>query len=166
MVQLSQVCVTTGKTIALTIWTFVSRVMSAFQHIIYICHSFPAEKQMSSDFMAAVTIHSDFRAQEEEICHYFNLSPLYLLWSIGAGCHDLSCFFFVCLFVCWYLVLSWLFYLPPSSSSRGFLVLFGFLPLEWYHEHIWACLCFSHLSWLQLVIPPVQHFSWCAQCID
>ena len=31
--------------------------------------------------MAAVTIHSDFRAQEEEICHYFHLFPLYLPWS-------------------------------------------------------------------------------------
>ena len=31
---------------------------------------------MSSDFMAAVTIHSDFGAQEEEICHYFHLFPL------------------------------------------------------------------------------------------
>ena len=25
--------------------------------------------------MAAVTIHSDFRAQEEEICHCFHFSP-------------------------------------------------------------------------------------------
>ena len=30
---------------------------------------------MSSDFMAAVTMYSDFRAQEEEICHYFHLLP-------------------------------------------------------------------------------------------
>ena len=30
MVQFSQPCVTTGKTIALTIWTFVGRVMSLF----------------------------------------------------------------------------------------------------------------------------------------
>ena len=36
---------------------------------------FPAKKQTSSDFMADVTIHSDFRAQEEEICHYFYLFP-------------------------------------------------------------------------------------------
>ena len=32
-------------------------------------------KQLSSDFMAAVTICSDFGAQEEEVCHYFHLSP-------------------------------------------------------------------------------------------
>ena len=31
---------------------------------------------MSSDFMAAVTIPSDFWAQEEEICHYFHISPI------------------------------------------------------------------------------------------
>ena len=30
---------------------------------------------MSSDFMAAVTIHGDFRAQEEEVFHFFHLSP-------------------------------------------------------------------------------------------
>ena len=30
MVQLSQLYVTTGKTIALTIWTFVGKMMSAF----------------------------------------------------------------------------------------------------------------------------------------
>ena len=46
----------------------------------------PAKKQSSSDFMAAVTIHSDFRAQEEEICDFFHLSPFYFPWSNGAGC--------------------------------------------------------------------------------
>ena len=48
---------------------------SAFQHTVYVCHSFPAKKQLSSDCMAAVTIYSDFVAEEEEICHYFHLFP-------------------------------------------------------------------------------------------
>ena len=30
---------------------------------------------MSSDFVAAVTICSDFRAHEEELCHYFHFFP-------------------------------------------------------------------------------------------
>ena len=30
--------------------------VSAFQHHVLVCHSFPAKKQSSSDFMAAVTI--------------------------------------------------------------------------------------------------------------
>ena len=75
MVQLSQLYVTTGKTIALTIQTWQQSNVSAFQHTVYVSHSFPTEKQLCSDFMAAVTIHSDFRAQEEKICHYFHLSP-------------------------------------------------------------------------------------------
>ena len=32
-------------------------------------------KQLSSDFMAAVTVHGDFGAQEVEICHYFHIFP-------------------------------------------------------------------------------------------
>ena len=35
--------------------------------------------------MAAVTIHSDFRPQEEEIYHYFHLFLYYLPWSKGYG---------------------------------------------------------------------------------
>ena len=47
-------------------------------------------KQSSSDFKAAVIIHSDLRVQKEEICHYFHIFPFYLPWSNGVGCHDLS----------------------------------------------------------------------------
>ena len=79
LVQFSQPQVTTGKTLALTIWTFVDREMSLlFNTLSRCCHSVPAKKQLSSDFMAAITIHSDFRAQEEEICHYFHLYVLYI----------------------------------------------------------------------------------------
>ena len=44
--------------------------------------------------MAAVTIHSDFRAQKKEICHCFHLFPFYLPWNDGTACHDLSFFIF------------------------------------------------------------------------
>ena len=81
-VQLLQLYMTTGKTIALIVQTFVGRVMSLLFNI-------PAKKQ-TSDFMAAVTNRSDFRIQEEEICHCFLLYPFYVPWSNGARCHDLS----------------------------------------------------------------------------
>ena len=45
--------------------------------------------------MSAVTIHSDFRAQVEEICHSFHLFPFYLSCSNGARCHDLRVFFLI-----------------------------------------------------------------------
>ena len=40
--------------------------------------------------MVAVTIYSDFRAQENKICHCFHCFPIYLPWSNGTGCQDLS----------------------------------------------------------------------------
>ena len=77
MVQLSQLYMTTGKTLALTIRTFVIRIMSLLFNTV----SFPTKEQKYFDFMAAVTIHNNFRAQVEEICHYFHIFPLYLPWN-------------------------------------------------------------------------------------
>ena len=95
MVQFSHPYMTTGKTMTLTIWTFVGTVIFLiFNMPSLCCLGFSSKEQECFNFMAVVTICSDFRAHEEEICHYFHLSPLYLLWSNGARCHDLSCFFF------------------------------------------------------------------------
>ena len=66
--------------------------VSTLQHTVYVCHCFPSQKQSSSEFMAALTICSDFGAQEEEIRLCFLIFPFYLPWSNGVGCHDLSFF--------------------------------------------------------------------------
>ena len=50
-------------------------------------HSFSSKEQASFNFMAAVTVCNDFGAQENKICHCF---PIYLPWSLGTRCHDLS----------------------------------------------------------------------------
>ena len=42
--------------------------------------------------MAAVTICSDFGAQENKVSHCFHCFPIYLPWSDGTRCHDLSFF--------------------------------------------------------------------------
>ena len=68
MVQLLQLYVTTGKTIAFSLEDTdlcQQSSVSGFQHTAYICHCFPAKKQPSSDLMPAVTIRSDSGAQEE-----------------------------------------------------------------------------------------------------
>ena len=66
MVQLSHPYMTTGKTIALTRQTFV------------VGHSFSSKEQASFNFMAAITICSDFGAQENKVCHCFHCFPIYL----------------------------------------------------------------------------------------
>ena len=40
--------------------------------------------------MAAVTISSDFGAPKNKVCHCFHCFPIYLPWSDGTRCHDLS----------------------------------------------------------------------------
>ena len=73
IVQLSHPHVTTGKTIALTRWTFVGKVMSAVQ----LGHSFSSKEQASFNFMTAVTICSDFGAPKK-VSQYFYCFPIYL----------------------------------------------------------------------------------------
>ena len=75
MVQLSHPYVITGKTITLTIWTFVGKVMSLVINVLSSCYSFSSKEQTSFTFMAAVSIVGDFGAQENKICHYSTFPP-------------------------------------------------------------------------------------------
>ena len=86
LVQLSHPYVTTGKTIALTRWTFVGKVMS----LLFNMHSFSSKEQVSFNFMAAVTICSDFGAPQNKVSHCFHCFPICLPWSDGTRCNDLS----------------------------------------------------------------------------
>ena len=75
MVQLSHLYMTTGKTTALAIWIFVSKMMSLVFNML---SRFSSKEQASFNFLAAVTIHSDFIAQPNKICHCFHFFPIYL----------------------------------------------------------------------------------------
>ena len=76
MVQLSHPYMTTGKTIALTRRTFVSKVMSLLSNMLSgLVITFLPRSKCLLNFMAAVTICSDFGAQENKVCHCF---PIYL----------------------------------------------------------------------------------------
>jgi len=88
MVQLSHAYVTTRKTIALTRRNFVGKVMSLlFNMLSRLVIIFLPRSKQSFNFMAAITICSDFGAQKYEVWHCF---PIYLPWSDGTRCHDLS----------------------------------------------------------------------------
>ena len=67
IVQLSHPYMTTGKTIALTRWAFVSKVKSQLFNMLFVIAFLPR----SFNFMAAVkiTICSDFGAQENKVSH-------------------------------------------------------------------------------------------------
>ena len=68
---------TTGKTIALTRRTFVGKVMSLpFNMLSRLVITFlPRSKRLN--FMAAITICSDFGAQKNKVWHCFHCFPIY-----------------------------------------------------------------------------------------
>ena len=127
IVQLSHPYMATGKTILLTRWTF-SKVMS----LLFIALStFVIAFLLRSkhlNFMAAVTICSDFGAQENKVCHCFHCFPIYLPFSDGTRCHDL------CLFECW--VLSQLFTLTfiKRLISSTLLSAIRMVSFVWFHS--------------------------------
>ena len=52
--------------------------------------TYSSKEQVSFNFMAAVTICSDFGVQESKICHHSHFFPFYLPWCDGTRCHNLS----------------------------------------------------------------------------
>ena len=78
ILQLSLPYMTTGKTIALTRWTFVGKVMFLiFNMLSRLAIAFlPRSKCLN--FIAAVTICSDFGAQENKVSHCSHCFPIYL----------------------------------------------------------------------------------------
>ena len=103
IVQLSHPYRTIGKTIALTRQTFVGKVMSLFFNMLprLVITFLPRSKCLN--FMAAITICSDFGAQKNKVSHCFHCFPIYLPWGDGTRCHAqlmsqhiLSELFFLC----------------------------------------------------------------------
>ena len=84
MVQLSHPYLTTGKTVALTRRTFVSKIMSLLFNMMskVVIAFLPSSEHLFFffflNFMAAVSICSDLGAQENKVCHCFYCSPIYL----------------------------------------------------------------------------------------
>ena len=153
MVQLSHPYLTTRKTIALMIWAFAGKVMSMLFNMLSIfCHSFSSKEQVSFNFMGAVTIHSDFGAQENKVCYCFHFFPFYWPWSEGLD--TLILVFWVLSFkpafsVSWFTLLKRLF---SSCSLSDIRVVSSACRGCWY---------FSWQSSFQLVISPAWHFTWC-----
>ena len=88
IVQLLYPYMTTGKTIALTRWTFVGKVMSLlFSMLSRLVIAFlPSSKRLLISWLqspSAVIL----KPRKNKVSHCF---PLYLQWSDGTWCHDLS----------------------------------------------------------------------------
>ena len=90
MVQLSHPYMTTGKTIALTIWTFVGKVFSLLFNVPsrFVIAFLPKSKCLLISWLQSLS-----RVILEPKKINLSLLPLFphlLAYSDGTGCHDLS----------------------------------------------------------------------------
>ena len=93
MVQLSHPYSITGKAIALTIWPFVGKMISLLFNMLskFVIVFPPRHKHLLTSWLQSLPIVI-FAAQKNKICHCFHFPPLYLPWSHGTRCYDLSIF--------------------------------------------------------------------------
>ena len=90
MVQLSHTYTTTGKTIALSIWTLVGKVMSLLFNMLcrlVIAFLLRSKRLLISWLQSPSTVMLETR---KIVWHCFYCFPIYLPWSDRTGCHDLS----------------------------------------------------------------------------
>ena len=75
MVQLSHLYMTTGKTIALTRWTFVGKTMSLLFNMLsrFVIAFLLRSKCLLISWLQSPS--SDFGVQENKICHFFHFFP-------------------------------------------------------------------------------------------
>ena len=91
MVQLSHPCMNTGKTIALTRWTFVSKVMSMLFNTLprFVLAFLPRSKCLLIPWLQSpsAVILEPKKIKQATISNFF--FPVYLPWSDSKWCHDL-----------------------------------------------------------------------------
>ena len=86
-VQLSHPYMTTGKTIALTRWTFVDKAMSLlFNMLSRLVITFLTRSKSLLSWLQSPSVVI-LEPPQNKVCHYF---PIYFPWSDGTRCHDLS----------------------------------------------------------------------------
>ena len=153
MLQLSHPYMTTGKTIALTIWTFISKVMSLlFDTLSRFVVTFPPRSKcllISWLQSSYVWFWSPRKRNRTLFPHFLHLFAMkwweQMPWSS--------------VFECWVssqLFHSLLFHLHQRPFSLSLLS-----AIKEYHLHIWGCWYFSLQSSFQLVRHPARHFTCC-----
>ena len=86
--QLSHPYMTTGKTIALTVRTFIGKVMSFLLNTLtrFIISFLPRSKHLLISWLQSPS--EVILEPKKMVCHRLHCFPIYLPWSDGIGCHD------------------------------------------------------------------------------
>ena len=150
MVQLSHPNMTTGKTIVLTRWTFVGKVMSLLFNMLsrLLITFLPRSKRLLISWLqspSAVILEPPkikSATVSPSICHEVMGSDAIIL-------------------VFWMLSFKPTFSLSSFTFIKRLSVPLRLLPLGWCHLHIRGHVYFSRKSWFQLMLHSTWHFAWC-----
>jgi len=152
IVQLLHPHMTTGKTIALTRWTFVGKVMRLLFNILsrLITAFLPGSKCLLISWL---------QSPSAVILEPKKIKSVTVSIVSPSICHEVM-WPDAMILVFWMLRFKPAFSLSSFTFIRGSLFPLHFLPLSWCHLYIWGYWYFSWQSWLQLVHHPAQHFTW------
>ena len=89
MVQLLYPYMTTGKTMTLTVWTFVGKVMSVLYNMLpgFVIAFLPRSKHLLIPWLQSLS--TVILEPKKKVFHCFYFFPFCWLWSDGTRCHDL-----------------------------------------------------------------------------
>ena len=137
---------TTGKTIALTRGTFVSKVMSLLYNMLsrLVITFLPRSKCLLISWL---------QSSSAVILEPKKIKSLTVSIVSPSICHEVMGPDAMIL-VFWILNFNQLFH-------RDSLIPLHFLPLRWCYLHIWSCWYFFQQSWF-VCLQPARHFTWCA----
>ena len=137
--QFSHLFMTTGKPIALTIWTFVGKVMSLLFNMLsrFVNAFLPRSKHLLISWLQSPsTVILEPKKTESVTASIVCPSICHEVMELDAM-----------IFVFWMLSFNQFFH-SLSPSSRGALVPLHFRPLKLYHPDLWGCCYFSPQFWL------------------
>ena len=91
IVQLSHLCMTTGKTIALIRRTFVGKVMSLLFNMLsrLVITFLTRSKRLLISWLQSPSAVILEPKKKKKVCYCFQCFPIFLPWSDGTRCHDL-----------------------------------------------------------------------------
>ena len=151
IVQLSHPYMTTGKTIALTRWTFAGKVMSLLCNMLsrLVITFLPRSKRLLISWL---------QSSSAVILEPRKIKSVTVSIVSPSICHEVMGPDAM-------ILVFWMLSIKPTFALSSFTfikMLFSssLSTIGWYHLHIWGYWCFSRSSWFQLVLPLAQCFSW------
>ena len=156
MVQLSHLYIT-GKTTALTRWTFIGKVMSLLFNMLsrFVITFLTRRKHILISWLQSLsTVILEPKKIKSVTVSILPAPPppptIYLLWSDGAGCMIL---------VFWMLNFKPAFSLSLYTFIRRFFCSSSLSAIKMSSTYL-RLLIFLQQSWFQLVLHPAWHFAW------